>query len=77
MLENPGVQLHWAGLRAPHITFRYLNRVHRCGRVTLKVVCRFLHDPEINIRHLTEASLECTAPSAADPADSHDGDRRV
>ena len=66
----PVVRLQRAGLHAQHSTFRSLARVHRCGRVTLKVVCRSLHAPEINIRHLTKEGLECIAPSAVDPAEA-------
>ena len=50
---------HWVDLNAPHSTYRDLARVHRCGRATLHVVCKCLHAPDINIRHLTEDDLEC------------------
>ena len=71
-LADPAVRQHWEGLSAPHSTFRELARVHRCGRATLRVVCRCLYAADINIRHCTEDGLECTQQADIDPDEDLD-----
>ena len=58
----------WTQAHASHSTYQSLARAADCGRVTIKIICRCLHAPDINIPHLAEDGSECVH-AADEPSD--------
>ena len=58
----------WTQAHASHSTYQSLARAADCGRVPIKIICRCLHAPDINIPHLAEDGSECVH-AADEPSD--------
>ena len=58
----------WTRAHASHSTYQSLARAADCGRVPIKIICRCLHAPDINIPHLAEDGSECVH-AAEEPSD--------